>query len=169
MGISIAHQTQAFFCSILIGTALGLLYDIFRIVRIALPSPKLLVAAQDILYFLLASGITCLFTLNINEGEVRSFVLVGELLGWIFYFFTIGTVVMAVSRKVIAAVKAVLAFLWKYLLRPVLRLLGKILHILAMPLRFFPKKLKKVSAAGKYSLKQSKIMLYNLIKSQKAS
>ena len=83
MGISIA---QAFFCSILIGMALGLLYDVFRIVRIALPSPKLLVAAQDILYFLLASGITCLFTLNINEGEVRSFVLVGELLaGWMYF------------------------------------------------------------------------------------
>lgn len=169
MGISIAHQTQAFFCAILIGMGLGLLYDVFRILRVAFPAPKFVVAAQDVLYFILASGLTCLFTLGINEGEMRSFVLIGELLGWIFYFFTIGTVVMAVSRRVIAAVKTVLRFLWRWLLRPVLRLLGRIFRFFGIPILLLKKKLKKISAASKFSLKQGKIMLYNLIKSQKAS
>ncbi len=42
MGISISHQTVSFLQSLLLGGALGLLYDGFRILRLIIPSGKVI-------------------------------------------------------------------------------------------------------------------------------
>lgn len=162
MGISVAHQTQCFLLSLLLGAALGVLFDFFRILRLALPSPRWLVSAEDLLYFVLAAWCSLRFMLFVNQGEVRSFILVGEILGWVLYFFTMGQIV-------IKAADGVLRFLSRWLLRPIARLLGKIFSIFRSILRFLEKIRKKLCRNRKFSLKRHAILLYNLRKTKKAS
>ena len=50
MGITIAGQTWLFLLSIALGAGLGVCYDLFRILRIALPHPTLAVLAEDLLF-----------------------------------------------------------------------------------------------------------------------
>ncbi len=52
MEIYVSQQVWLFVFSCLVGMLLGMLYDVFRILRIAFPSPEGVVLAEDILFFL---------------------------------------------------------------------------------------------------------------------
>ena len=59
MGISVSQQTMTFLQSLLLGAALGMLYDVFRILRLLIPSGKVISFVEDIVYFLLCGVISC--------------------------------------------------------------------------------------------------------------
>ncbi|MBQ7934794.1 MAG: spore cortex biosynthesis protein YabQ [Clostridia bacterium] len=94
----ISQQAMAFLWSAVLGAALGVLYDWFRIGRILKKKWWLTVFLEDLLFSLLAAIATAFcFTLT-NYGQVRLFLLVGEGLGFIIYFNTIGVLVVKQAR-----------------------------------------------------------------------
>lgn len=113
MAITITQQTAVFFHSLLLGVALGCFYDLFRITRIAFIIPALLVLVEDLLFFLFSSIVLFGFMLENSYGQIRWFILLGMVLGWVIYYFTAGSLVMKCSAQIIAAVRRVLAFLWR--------------------------------------------------------
>lgn len=113
MAIAITEQTAVFFHSLLLGAVLGCFYDLFRITRIAFLMPALLVLIEDLLFFLFSSIALFGFLLENNDGQIRWFILLGVVLGWTVYYFTAGSLVMKCSARIIAGVRAVLAFLWR--------------------------------------------------------
>ena len=52
-GIELAHQTRLFFMAVGIGFFAGAVFDIFRILRLAVNFGKIAVAIQDVIYILL--------------------------------------------------------------------------------------------------------------------
>lgn len=93
MGITIAGQVQEFFLSCLLGFILGVIYDIFRILRLFLKFGKKRIFLQDVIYMGICAVITFLFSLVTNYGEFRFYVIAGEILGFCSYYFTIGRLV----------------------------------------------------------------------------
>lgn len=55
------------------------------------------VFAGDILYFLFASAVFCVFVFHANYGYGRWFLVAGCMAGFALYFFTVGRLVMAFS------------------------------------------------------------------------
>lgn len=164
MGIQIARQTEIFLYSCVIGFALGVLYDVFRILRLAIPSPRAVILVQDILFFSFCALLTFFFMLSTNEGQVRFFILIGELLGAIVQHLTLGVLTMRVSKAIITLVKKILHFLFSVLIAPVLRLIAVLLNlILIKPVRFLMGRAKKVAGKAKYRLKRRRLLLYNQI------
>ena len=100
-------------------------------------------------------------------GQLRFFIVLGELLGGVIYYFTIGSLVMKISKLIIRAVKAVFRFIYRVLIRPVLILLVW----LGRKIRKFLSKLmipfKKFGTKVKFRLKQRQVLLYNLFKRNK--
>ncbi len=125
MGITIAGQTWLFLRSIVLGAGLGVCYDLFRILRIALPHPAPAVLAEDLLFSMICAGATFCYMLAADSGQIRLFVLIGEGIGFLLYYCTIGTLVIRVSRGIIRAVRWVLHILWRIFIAPVVRLLEK--------------------------------------------
>lgn len=113
MAIAITEQTAVFFHSLLLGAVLGCFYDLFRITRIAFIIPAPVVLVEDLLFFLFSSIILFGFMLENSYGQIRYFILLGVVLGWTLYYFTLGSLVMKCSARIIHTVKAVLAFLWR--------------------------------------------------------
>lgn len=113
MAITIAGQTAVFLRSLLLGVTLGCFYDLFRITRIALLLPSLLILLEDLLFFLFSSVTLFGFLLENSDGQIRWFILLGVVLGWTVYYFTVGSLVMKCSARIIAVARAVLAFLWR--------------------------------------------------------
>lgn len=113
MAITMTQQTAVFFHSLLLGAAVGCFYDLFRITRIAFIIPAPLVLAEDLLFFLFSSIVLFGFMLENSFGQIRWFILLGMALGWIIYYFTLGSLVIKCSARIIRAVKAALAFLWR--------------------------------------------------------
>ncbi len=165
LGIFLAQQTIHFLQSILLGAAFGLLYDGFRITRIAVPTPRGVVFAEDVLFFMACAILSFFFLMSTLDGQLRLFLFVGIGLGALLYSLTLSVVVMKVSRVIIKMVKAVLNMLMGLIFRPIYRLVYWMCRQLLRPARFLARFSKKTYQRCKYRLKVRRKVLYNQLRS----
>lgn len=159
--MQIASQTTVFLLACLAGILLGAVYDLFRFCRVLHRDIKPLVFLEDLLFSLTASAVTFYFQLAFCNGWLRGFVLLGELLGFLLYRFTLGEITIRLFRLAVQMVMAVLRWLWKWLLRPPLYLLVRILNkIYRIILRIIQKCLK-LPRNKKFRLPHAFQMMYN--------
>lgn len=148
MEITVARQTIVFLMSIGLGAVLGVCYDFFRVARVAVRHSAVAVAVEDIVYSSVCIAATFLFLLETEYGEVRLFLLAGECVGFVLYYFTVGMLVLGMAKSLIGAVRAVAGFIFRAFISPVLRL-G------AFILRFCRRIYKSFSAFTKKSLENA--------------
>ncbi len=169
MGISVSQQTITFLQSTLLGIGLGMLYDLFRILRLIIPSGKIISFVEDIIYFLLCGVISFAFLLAVNNGIVRGYLLIGEFLGAALYYFTLGKLIYRVADKLILFFKKFLSLFYRIFLSPFVRIFRFILRILCRMVKKAGKKFAKNPIKSKYRLKQRHRLLYNVNKYHKRS
>ncbi|MDD2956064.1 MAG: spore cortex biosynthesis protein YabQ [Oscillospiraceae bacterium] len=154
-------QTLIFLQSLLLGAALGALYDIFRVLRLAAPAPPALVCAQDLLYSLLCALATFWFMMQSVYGQVRFFVLIGEAIGGAVYHVTVGAAVVKAAQAVFSAVERALRLLCRAILAPLYRQFCRIGGKIKAPLIFLRQKTGKFARILKIRLKRQSPLLYN--------
>lgn len=168
MEISVTGQALTFLFSLVFGAALGAVYDVFRILRIAIPFGKIAIFIQDLLFFLLSALLTFAFMLYESSGMVRIFIIFGELLGATVYYFTLGVIVIKSSKAIIGFFKAVFSAIFCFIFKPIGRfikfLAGKIHNLKNSAIILLKKRFK----VFKFSLQQRRGVLYNQIKLNKA-
>ena len=126
MGISLSAQTAYFLWSLVLGVALGMLYDVIRAARMVLRAGKILVLISDIVFFTVCGVITSLFSLPFNKGDVRAFILFGEAVGFLTYRITMGSIMGKVyaflARKIrsfVQKIRKILQIFFNYLLKSI--------------------------------------------------
>ena len=169
MELSISGQALDFLLSCLLGVGLGALYDVFRILRLAFWHGKIIISIQDIIFFILAAVSSFLFMLFRCEGQLRFYVLLGELLGFIVYYFTVGFLVIRMSKCIIYLIKNILFLFYKIFIRTFFKLFFFILRKIKMFFMYIVSKLKKLSRISKFRLQKKDVLLYNLNSSKKNS
>lgn len=163
MAVSLASQFTLFLYSILCGGLLGGVWDGLRLLRMLggllpirvgkIPLPRalpllgrvpleagrgprlaaLLTALADIFFFLAAALVCRIFLFLFAEGAFRFFVLAGWILGFAFYRFTLGRLVLLAYGPLVFLWRAAWGYLRFFLLFP-LGLAGKGLAGLALAL-----------------------------------
>ena len=103
--ITFFGQTGGLFSAIVMGVALCLFYDLLRIFRLAVPPGKILAFFEDVLWFFVAAVVTYLVCLAKCNGEVRSYVLIGEGVGFLLCRLTVSRGIMTAAKPSIRAVK----------------------------------------------------------------
>ena len=100
--LTVPQQVIMFLCSVLLGIGLGIVFDIFRVIRIIFPPSrkKLPTALSDFLYSIIFGLAVFIFSASAGRGDVRSFYVVGALLGTILYIFTAGNTVTGIISAV---------------------------------------------------------------------
>ena len=74
------EQAYLFYIFIMTGILIGVLFDIFRIMRKSFKTPDYITYIQDVIFCIIA-GILLFYTIyKFNDGELRSYVLLGILL-----------------------------------------------------------------------------------------
>ena len=96
---TVTMQMIIFALSCILGIVLGVLYDIFRIIRMVINSKSIAIFIGDIIYFIISGIITFIFVLKINSGESRFYIMAGEGIGWIAYHLTLGNAIYKYSEK----------------------------------------------------------------------
>ena len=129
MSGEVARQLQVLCQALLLGGAMGLTYDLLRIVRVRLRLP-LVGGALDLLFWLGATGALFLWSQSAWGGEVRLYGALFCMLGGGAYFWLLSPL-----------------FLW--LGYRAADLTAVILGILTLPLRIFNGVLKKIRKLGK--------------------
>jgi len=123
--------------SLFIGVFLAIVYDVFRIRRLAYrtrasfsdKSKKItsrkenmiestLIFFEDVLFALIASVVVCIFIFYMNRGQFRGIALVGTFLGFLAYYFTVGRLVMYFSGVIIGFLKFLTRKIYEYTLHP---------------------------------------------------
>ncbi len=82
-------------------------------------SVKIFLCASDILYFLLAGGCYAVFLFAENEGIFRLFSLFALFFGFLAYYFTLGKVVMQLSKVILFAFQVAVAYLVFFFFLPI--------------------------------------------------
>ena len=83
MGVTIAQQTWQFFSALLFGAALGVYYDLFRILRVAFQPGRVVAFVEDLFWWGSAGVLTVLFGIAGLGGQLRLFALLGEGIGFL--------------------------------------------------------------------------------------
>lgn len=163
MTVSVSAQAMEFLLSCILGAGLGLLFDVFRIIRLAGKCGKIAVFFQDILFLLVCTAVTFLFLLRESSGEVRIFIIGGEILGAALYYLTLGALVMKLSRVIIDALGRLKRFLVRHLMPPARRAKVKIGNTFDKNTQKAKAMLKKENKLFKLGLKVVQKKMYNLI------
>ena len=138
---TIAGEGSLLLASLCFGAALMMLYDIVRIFRNIVKHGTILMAVEDILYWLLcAVGIFAMLYQE-NDGLLRWFVLGGVAVGMLLENSLVSPFVIRIFVRVIRA--------WLKIIQKMLRFFGRPLKKLCL---FFRKELKKIRNAIKIGL-----------------
>ena len=162
MEITIAGQTWTFLGGILLGAVLGICYDLFRVARIIISHPPALVAVEDILFFGICTVGTFLYLLGAGYGEIRMFVLVGELVGFSLYHCTLGALAVRLVQAILNILRRIFSLLWRLLLAPVLRLAGWIIRPVSKVVKNLANYAKSHGKNSRFPLQRRYNLLYNL-------
>ncbi len=156
------EQLAIFALSLGLGFLLGVLYDVIRAVRLSVTRSKIVLVICDILYFILFGLISFLFILALNKGEIRFYIIVGEVIGAFFYYISLGIAVIKITDKVISLLRKFYTLVFKIISAP-FRALGKVFSGIFRKLgKLFKKTEKKSSKIQKNLLPKARLYVYNL-------
>lgn len=127
MILSLSFQAQLFVTTLIWGFGLAFLYDLIRVIRIAVKHGRLFVAIEDILYWISVSITIFFVMLSESFGEVRAFCVFGVFLGMFFYSFALSRLFLGVSEIVIRFIKKVIGIVFEIIMTP-FRLLMKLFY-----------------------------------------
>lgn len=104
-----AYQTVGFLYSAGLCFALGILYDLFRMLFYLLTgSDKKFLMLRDIMYLLTCLSATFLFLLVMCNGQILFYAISGEMIGWAIYYFSLSETVFRPARRAMKLMRKVL-------------------------------------------------------------
>ena len=104
------NELYCFFIFIIVGVVISILFDFFRILRKSFKTPDIITYIEDIVFGVLA-GIIIIFSIfKFNNGEIRSYLFIGILIGILIYLFTISKVFIKYGSKILTFLKKILLF-----------------------------------------------------------
>ncbi len=156
------QQLIIFLASIGLGFLLGIFYDILRTVRLTITKSNVGIIIFDVIYFIFFGFASFLFILAMNKGEVRIYIPIGEIIGWLFYYFSFGLAAIKITDLLVKVIRGFFALIFKIITLP-FRLIYKGLRLICKGLirlvkkieNFFKKLLKKL-------LPKAYMYVYNL-------
>lgn len=149
--------------AVVLGAALGVVYDCFRVFRIVFPpaAKSGAVVLQDIIFWMFYGFcIFCYFTIA-GRGQIRFFVFFGSLLGFVLYILTLGNLVTGIIRRVVTTVYGILRKVYSRTIEPIVKLLRRICQKACPVFVGSHKNTEKPVRSKKKALKNVLDMVYN--------
>ena len=141
----VCSQSELFLVSVQIGVVIGIIFDAIRILRKSIKHPNFIVQIEDMIFWVL-SGFTGFYMLyNCNYAEIRPYILLGILMGVVFYFLTFSMLITKVMIRIIEFVKTVLHKVYILIIKPI----RVMVRYAMIPI----KNIKKARAINKYNKK----------------
>lgn len=94
--------------SLIIGALMGFSYDIIRIFRRMVSHNLFFVSLEDVIYWFIWTIITLDKIYTYNYGMLRIYIIIGLLMGFIIYRYTIGWVLIKFTDYMLCTVKKLL-------------------------------------------------------------
>ena len=125
----VTNQAYLFLVFTINGILIGLLFDIFRILRRNFKTSDIVTYLQDILFWILTGFILLYSIFTFSNGEIRFYMFLGVFLGCLVYMLIFSKYFININVKIILVLKKVI---------------GKILSIIIFPIKIIIKFIKKI-------------------------
>lgn len=152
--VDLNAQIVSFWIAVALGAVLCVLYDAFKFVRLLFRSGKTAIFAQDLAWWLITALVTYVLLLVRCKGVVRSYAVIGEVVGFAGYRFTVSRLTEKPLKKLAKILRAVYVYIKNRILLPVTAAVVKII-------KWIEKIFKKFINFLKNHLKQSVKIVYN--------
>lgn len=149
--IDIANQAATFGLSICLGGLFCALYDIIRTMRKVCLNSFLAVFFTDIVLWIIYAFLTFIFLISRTNGEVRAYVLIGELAGFVLYRISLSRLLFPPFVWIVLKVVNLYATFTRYTARLYIRIetfILKFLHTTVVFLQSGVKSAKKLLKKG---------------------
>lgn len=98
-------QEQVFIFFFIIGIMIGIIFDIFRVVRKSFKTADVITFFEDLI-FIIISGVLIIFgIIKINGGEVRFYLFLGIFFGILIYLLTISNLCVIILYEIVKICK----------------------------------------------------------------
>ena len=102
------NEIYIFLLFILTGISIGILFDIFRILRRSFKTIDFITYIQDFLFWILAGAILLYSIFSFNNGELRGYIFIGVILGVILYILIFSKYFVKISVTIINILKKII-------------------------------------------------------------
>lgn len=160
---SVSQQTAFFLLSVVLGAAMGVVYDIFRVIRILFPpaAKSKSLAVQDVIFWLIYGFCIFCYSSEVCGGSLRFFMFFGSLMGFALYILTIGNFITGILRQFAETVRRILRKVYSLVFEPIVKLFKNLCQKFS---RFFVRiyrKSKKIEGTDKKPLQKVLQLVYN--------
>lgn len=99
------NQALLFVVFIINGILIGVLFDIFRVLRRTFKTTDLVTYVEDTLFWIITGLLTLYFIFCFNNGEIRFYIFLGILLGIIIYMLLFSKYIIKINMFIIGFIK----------------------------------------------------------------
>ncbi len=131
MDFTLREQMYCLLWSLVLGVLLGIVYDLFRLLRITLCRSKGSVFLLDLMFMLVCAFSCVFFSMGFSRGSTRYFTLIGMAAGFFLYFFTAGRIIRFILEFLFKKIRSLLCLIYNYFSKTskrVLKVAGRILY-----------------------------------------
>lgn len=118
MGFNPVLEIRIFLSFFISGAVCGMVFDFFRALRRNFSLSFVWVLITDSLFWIITTAISAFCVFYLNDGLLRSFVVVSFFIGVILYFFTVSALVLTAFLKIITIISQIIKLFFKILLTP---------------------------------------------------
>ena len=111
MSDSLFSQIRILLIFNITGLLIGFLFDFFRIQRKVIKTNDFITYVQDILFWIMSGIIVIISMVKFTDGGIRSYMILGIIVGIVLYFVFISKYIMAVSLNIVRFFSKILSFL----------------------------------------------------------
>lgn len=145
------NQFYVFIAFILNGFLIGIIFDVFRVLRLSFKTPDIVTYLEDILFGVI-SGLLILFSImKFNNGALRMYLFIGIILGISFYILIFSNIFIKFNVYIITLIKNIIKIL---IITPIKYIYKIIRKIVFKPIVFICFNVKKVFKKAKFHKKR---------------
>lgn len=157
----VTNQAYLFLVFTINGIIIGILFDIFRILRRSFKTADIITYIQDIFFWLLTGLILLYSIFTFSNGEIRFYMFLGVFLGCLLYMLIFSKYFISINVKLILTIKKIFKKIISIIILPIKIIKNIIKKIFFKPIKFITININKVNLNSQKKIK-------NIIKSQKS-
>ena len=108
-------QESIFIFFFIIGNIIGLIFDLFRVIRKNIKTPDIITFFEDTVFFIISGIIIIGGIIKLNNGEIRAFLFLGVIFGLLLYFLTISKLYVIILSVFINLCKKIFKIPYLYI------------------------------------------------------
>lgn len=150
------NQTSLFLIFTIDGVLIGIIFDIFRILRKTIKTSDFVTYIEDFLFWIITSIILFYSIFTYNNGELRFFMFLAVILGFVLYICTISSYLIKINVKIINVIKRIFLKLFEIIYKPLIKTVKILKKVIFKPILFVIINIRKNIKNIKNRLKDKK-------------